>query len=77
MAEGPPGPPAPRTMELVDWWLSAAMYRILPNRLYWLLGANVSDSEGEAEWYDLLDTLGLIAPHWSQEHERLATGEAS
>ena len=53
-------------MALEDWWLSAALYGILPNRLYCFLGANVIGSVGEEEWYTLLDILGLVAPHWSQ-----------
>ncbi len=41
------------TMELPDWWLEHRLYNILPNRLYFLLGAQVIDSEGEDAWYAL------------------------
>ena len=40
-------------MRLADWWLTPSWYYVLPNRLYWLLGADVIGSVGEAEWYDL------------------------
>ena len=64
-------------MRLADWWLTQGWYYVLPNRLYWLLGANVIDSDGEAEWYDLLDTLGLAPPHWSQLRSRSPSNEGS
>ena len=60
-------PRAPETMKIGDWWLNSALYGILPNRLYWLLGANVIDSAGEDEWYALVNVVGLTAPHWAQE----------
>ena len=64
-------------MRLADWWLTQSLYYVLPNRLYWLLGANVIDSVGEAEWYDLLDALGLAPPHWSQLRSRSPSSEGS
>ena len=57
-------------MLLVDWWLGpgAPLYHhVLPDRIYWYLGANVSYSQGENEWYSLLSLLRLQAPHWTQE----------
>ena len=53
-------------MHLVDWWLTTSLYYILPDRVYWYLGANASDSQGENEWYHLLTLLRLQAPHWAQ-----------
>ena len=50
-------------MHLLEWWLSEAMYYILPNRLYWMLGANEIDSDGEEEWYILVRaTFSYKAP---------------
>ena len=40
-------------MHLHEWWAAEGFYYILPNRLYWLLGANYTDSLGEWEWYTL------------------------
>ena len=54
-------------LQLVDWWLSQSLYYVLPDRIYWFLGANVSDSRGKGEWYYLLTLLRLQAPHWAQE----------
>ena len=54
-------------LQLVDWWLSQSLYYVLPDRIYWFLGANVSDSRGEDEWDYLLTLLRLQAPHWAQE----------
>ena len=53
-------------LQLVDWWLSQSLYYVLPDRIYWFLGANVSDSRGEDEWDYLLTLLRLQAPHWAQ-----------
>ncbi len=46
-------------MQLVEWFLVRELYYIMPNRAYWLLGANVIDSKGENEWYNLLDLLHI------------------
>ena len=54
-------------IRLRDWWLIPGHYGILPNRLYWLLGADRIGSRGENEWYTLLSTLRLVAPHWTQD----------
>ena len=57
----------PERMRLVDWWILPGHFSILPNRLYWLLGADAIGSQGEHEWYTLLELLQLVAPHWSQD----------
>ena len=44
-------------MHMRDWWSSQALYYILPNRVYFFLGAEEIDSEGECEWYMFLDLL--------------------
>ena len=44
-------------MHMRDWWSSQALYYILPNRVYFFLGAQEIDSEGEYEWYMFLDLL--------------------
>ena len=49
--------PEPFKMRLADWWDSPRLYYILPNRIYYFLGAEVSDSSGEDDWYDLIDAL--------------------
>ena len=54
-------------MRLADWWLTSPLYYVLPNRLYWLLGANICGSTGEHCWHNLLEALDLQVPHWSQE----------
>ncbi len=50
-------------MELVEWFdpPELVQYYILPNRIYYFLGADVIDSEGEVEWYML---LWLLRQHW-------------
>ena len=50
-------------MQPVEWWLNRSLYYILQNRLYYLLGAGVADSEGEDEWYGLLGIL-RVQGHW-------------
>ena len=52
-----PEPRAQPAMQVDDWWRSAALYRILPVRLFWLLGANTVGSEGEVEWRSLTQPL--------------------
>ena len=44
-------------MLLKDWFTSEHLYNILPNRVYYFLGAEVSDSEGEEEWDSLREAL--------------------
>ena len=46
-------------MSLRDWWLDYHLYYILPNRIYFFLGAEEIDSEGEDEWYNLIILLHL------------------
>ena len=57
-------------ISLCDWWLIPGHYGILPNRLYWLLGADVIGSAGEDEWYSLTAALRIVPPHWSQARSR-------
>ena len=64
-------------MRLADWWLTPSWYYVLPTRLYWFLGPNVVDSCGEAEGYNLLDTLGLFSRHWSQRRSRSPSSDGS
>ena len=53
-------------MQLVDWWTDRELFHILPDRIYFFLGAGVSDSEGEAEWDKLVFVvLSLQAPRWT------------
>ena len=53
-----------RTMQLMDWWIDRHLYNILPNRVYFLLGAQISDSDGEFEW-DMLHVIMNLPPlHW-------------
>jgi hypothetical protein len=54
------------SLKLKDWWSSEALYYILPNRIYFFFGANQQDSEGEEEWYMLLD---LLFPTYSSNEE--------
>ena len=44
-------------MHLHEWWAGDEYYYILPNRLYWFLGADAIDSLGEWEWYTVLHGL--------------------
>ena len=37
-------------LRLADWFADEVLYYILPNRMYFFLGAEVSDSQGEDEW---------------------------
>ncbi len=37
-------------LQLADWFADEVLYYILPNRMYFFLGAEVSDSQGEDEW---------------------------
>ena len=52
-------------MRLADWWDSPSLYYILPNRIYYFLGAEVSYSSGEDDWYDLIDALFPPEKHCS------------
>ena len=40
-------------MQLDDWFQDPVLYYILPNRVYFFLGAEAIDSDGEDEWYEL------------------------
>jgi hypothetical protein len=55
--------PARPKLQLVDWWLNRMLYDVLPNRIYFFLGANHAYSVGEGEWYALLNILRLRS-HW-------------
>ena len=57
----------PRTMELVHWFTENHYYYILPNRIYYLLGAQVIDSKGEDEWYALCKAV-YESKRWRQSH---------
>ena len=59
--------PSRGSVHLQDWWSSEAMYYILPNRLYWLLGANTCWSVGEWEWYNLCYVVLGFEKHWTSE----------
>lgn len=48
-------------LHLRDFWRSQALYYILPNEIYFWLGAQVSDSEGESDWYSLCEALCLYS----------------
>ena len=51
--------------ELPDWWMDSHLYYVLPNRIYFFLGAQVTDSEGEDEWYALCRAIYASA-QWRQ-----------
>ena len=40
-------------MHLKEFFEDEHLYYILPNRIYFFLGAQASDTEGECEWYNL------------------------
>ena len=44
-------------MHLRDWWSCQALYYLLPNKVYFFLGADEVDSKGECEWYISLELL--------------------
>ena len=46
---------------LTTWFHDRCLYYILPNRIYYFLGANISDSRGEIEWYQLMDITNCPA----------------
>ena len=49
-----PGDTEATPQDLCDWWSRESWYYILPNRIYFFLGSQVSDSVGEEEWDRLL-----------------------
>ena len=54
---------SPPRMQLGDWWVLPGHYNLLPNRLYFFLGAKITGSRGENEWYSLIALLRLVPPH--------------
>ena len=46
---------------LTTWFHDRFLYYILPNRIYYFLGAKISDSRGEIEWYQLMDITNCPA----------------
>ena len=55
-------------MHLKEFFEDEHLYYILPNRLYFFLGAQQSDSEGECEWDDLKD---ILFPERTREYLKL------
>ena len=47
-------------MEFREWFIDETLYYVMPNRVYYLLGANVSDSDGEDEWDNLKLLMRLL-----------------
>ena len=50
------------SIQLRDFWSSQDLYYVLPNKVYFFLGAQIMDSEGESDWYSLCDAL-FTYPH--------------
>ena len=50
------------SIQLRDFWSSQDLYFVLPNKVYFFLGAQIIDSEGECDWYSLRDAL-FTYPH--------------
>ena len=44
-------------MLLKDWFTDQHLYYILLNEVYFYLGAEVMDSDGEDDWYALIQAL--------------------
>ena len=55
-------------MHLKEFFEDEHLYYILPNRLYFFLDAQESDSEGECEWYNLRD---ILFPETTREYLKL------
>ena len=50
------------SIQLRDFWSSQDLYFVLPNKVYFFLGAQIIDSEGESDWDSLCDAL-FTYPH--------------